>query len=119
MCLQSWQRRHHRAENAGIDHRSRHTAALVDAQDHIAQGRAFAPIADARLRDYSFIVWLIVLEIDPNRAIPVNLIVARAMVALRTVQRAHDRLPRWVLQTARQILDYLADNQPRGFLCFA
>ena len=50
----------HRSQDAGIDHRGRHRAALIDAENDLTQRLSLAAVADARLRDDRLKVGLIV-----------------------------------------------------------
>ena len=73
----------HRAEDAGIDHRRRHRAALVHAEDDVAQRRAFVAVADQLLGDDRATLGQIVLQVGADGAVPVDLVGARTMCAWR------------------------------------
>ena len=86
--LDRGQARQDRAEDPGVDDRGRHRAALVDAQDDLAQAPPLAAEADPRLGDDRAVLGLVVLQVRPDRAVPVDLVVARAAVARGPVEAA-------------------------------
>ena len=65
---------HDRAEDAGVDDRRRHRAALVDAEDDFPlDALRFAAIADQRFRNDGFVFLLPMFEVRPDRTVPVDL----------------------------------------------
>src|SRR5207245_6299440 len=83
------ERGQHRAEDARVDDRGRHRAALIDAEKDVAlRGAVAAAIADAGLRDDGAILRLVMLQVRADGAMPVDLVMAWAAVASRAVQAA-------------------------------
>ena len=74
------------AENAGIDDRRRHRAALIDAEHDVAQRRPLAAVAHEPLGDDRAAVGKIVVQVFTDRPVPVDLAGARARGAARLGQ---------------------------------
>ena len=89
-------RRHDGGEDRGIDHRGRHRARLVDAQDDLVEigaRRRLAAVADQALRDDGAVLRLPVPQVGADRARPVDVGEARPARALGAwLTRAADRL---------------------------
>ena len=71
------------AEDAGVNDAGGHGTALVNADDDVAQGGAFATEADAGFGDDGFVLGLVMLEVRANGAVPIDFVVARAAGAVR------------------------------------
>ena len=82
----------HRAEDAGVDHRGRHRAALVDAEDDVAQRGALVAVADQPLGDDGALLGQIVLQVGADGAVPVDLVGAWTVRPRGAVEAATHRL---------------------------
>ena len=80
------------AEDARVDNGTGHRAALIDAQDDVAEGLALTPEANEAFGDDCAVVGLIVLEIGFDGAGPVDFIWLGAAVADGAAQAACDGL---------------------------
>ena len=82
----------YRAEDAGVDDGCAHRAALVEAEDEVAHGFAFAPVADAHFRDNALVFGLVVFQVFLDGAVPVDFAKTRVAGAGGAVQCAEDGL---------------------------
>ena len=108
------QARHHRAEDARIHDRVRHRAALVDAQHHLALRLArLAAVADQRLRNDGAVLGLPVAQVRADRAMPVDLGMLGAAVALAAIERAADGTAHRLFELAHEFIDHLLHHRAR------
>ena len=109
----------YRAEDAGVDDRCAHRAALVEAEDEVTHGFAFAPVADAHFRDDALVFGLVVFQVFLDGAVPVDFAETRVAGAGGAVQRAEDGLLGRRLQFLHEFVhDFLHDLPREGPVFF-